>query len=142
MKKILSVFVFFIFISNYNFCTADPYKDDNNYKFVATGSSGIFYLNLKSIDIQEYNPPYYKIAGDFIHVYFSSNGEKISVQHVVKRYDWGKKISYHLNEYGTWIADKVNDKLNPEDDSDSVKRARKFADALFLAAYGINFYGY
>ena len=134
MKKILLVFA--ICILSVNFCSADPYKNNPNYYFVTAGQMGNYYLYLPSVDVQEYNPPHYQIAGHFIH-YGGMDGETLTNIYTTLRYNWYTKETFSLKN-GYWVKDEVRDNL----DSQPVRQNRKFADALFRAAYGMDFYGY
>ena len=136
MKKILSALVFAICILSVNFCSADPYSNNPNYVFVTAGQMGYYYLYRPSVDVQEYNPPHYQIAGHFIH-YGGMDGRTLTNIYKTLRYNWYTKETFHL-ENGYWVKDIVRDNL----DSQPVRQNRQFADALFRAAYGMNFYGY
>ena len=144
MKKFLSVLVFAICILSMNFCSAyypheyydgDPYYYDTNYRYVWCGNDYTnFYISLKSIDVQEYNPPHYQIAGTFVSYsgYYHKVGRST---YSVKRYNWYTKESFSLKN-GYWEKDRTGGTDNISISS------RRFADALFRAAYRISFYGY
>lgn len=147
MKKFF-VFVIVILIAllisvNANICLAN-YHDDSDYVFV-TMAQGDIYLNLKSIDVQEYNPPHYQIAGTFVYVcpYFDENDNilfKESRFILVKRYNWYTKetFSRDYEDKNKWIKDKIDEKKSGL----AAIRNRSFADSMFKAAYGVDFYGY
>ena len=134
MKKILSVLVLAICILSVNFCLADPYENNPKYIFVTAGQMGYYYLYLPSVDVQEYNPPHYQIAGHFIH-YGGMDGKTLTNIYTTLRYNWYTKETFYLDN-GYWR------KSYTEGSSLAAERERKFADALFRAAYGMNFYGY
>ena len=136
MKKICAAIVFAICILSVNFCSADPYENNPKYIFVTAGQMGYYYLYLPSVDVQEYNPPHYQIAGHFIH-YGGMDGKTLRNIYRTLRYNWYTKETFSLQN-GYWEKDKVRDNL----DSQPVRQNRQFADALFRAAYGMNFYGY
>jgi len=134
MKKILSALVLVIFAGIFNFCSANRYDDSPDYIFVTAGNMGYCYLYLPSVDVQEYNPPHYKIAGHFIH-YGGLDGKTLTNIYKTIRYNWYTKETFQL-ENGSWKKSDVNGEIQP------VRQNRKFADALFRAAYGMDFYGY
>ena len=131
MKKFLSVLVFAIFILSMNFCSAYVYDNDPDYEFVCAGGGGQSYLYIPSVDVQEYNPPHYQIAGHFVHA-----GAHTKNYYVALRYNWYTKETFKLDDYGNWR------KQNIGDSSSFSQRERNHADALFRAAYRISFYGY
>ena len=131
MKKFLSFIMFFVMmITLTNICSAHECENSPYYIYV-TNSQGKIYLYLRTVNVHEYNPPHYQIAGDFIWV----NGDKERRFKVVVKYNWDKKETYHRNE-GYWTKDAT------EYENYGSKRNRQMADALFRAAYGMDFYGY
>ena len=122
----------FIFVVSANICAANSYDDDPDYFYVITAHQGSYYLNLRSINVQEYNPPHYQITGTFVYV----SGMYNKMLYVTKRYNWYTKESYSRDETGNWRKTII------EPDCTATKVSRKFADALFRAAYGMDFYGY
>ena len=135
MTKFLSVCVFAICIFSANFCSANRYDDDPDYMFV-TAAQGSIYLHLPSVDVQEYNPPHYQIAGHFIHL-LNGSEDNISDFFRTYRYNWDTKEIFSMDEYGNF---KKSDIKNGN--TQSSLRSRKICDSLFRAAYGIDFYGY
>lgn len=134
MKKFVAVMIFaFVAAFSVSICSAYDYDSDPNYKFVTT-QMGMWYLYLPSVDVQEYNPPHYQITGDMVHVEGTYNKE--TWRSMTIRYNWYTKETYHRNDSGNWEKDYVNG------DSMASTRARRFADALFRAAYNMDFYGY
>ena len=133
MKKFLSFIVFLmVIITSSNLSSAyesNKYDNSQYYVFVTT-SQGQIYLDLRTVNVHDYNPPYYQIAGEFIWV----NGDKESRFDVVIRYNFDTKEIYDRGD-GYWTNLDVNG------DSNVQKSNRKFADALFRAAYGMDFYG-
>lgn len=143
MKKFFLICIALLITVSANICSAN-YHDDPNYVFV-TMAQGEIYLDLKSIDVQEYNPPHYQIAGTFVHVrsYFDENGNillKESRFMLVKRYNWYTKetFSRDYEDKNKWIKDEIDEKKSGL----VAMRNKSFADALFRAAYGVDFYGY
>ena len=116
-------------------CSANPYENDPNYQLVVSDINGIYYLYLPSLEVQEYNPPHYQIAVNFAFVSYY-DGSTNSYKNV-KRYNWYTKETFHQNEEGNWVKDEIS-----HGNSLSEMRPRIIADAMFGAAYGINFYGY
>ena len=145
MKKILSALVLITLFGIFNFCSAywshdyyecDSYYYDENYRYVVGGNDYTnFYLDLSSVNVQEYNPPHYQIAG--ILVSYSDYYHKVgSSQYVIIRYNWYNKETFSLNNYRNWQKNNVNG-------NDSISFTnRRIAYALFRAAYGRDFYGY
>lgn len=133
MKKILAIIVFLmIIITSSNLCSAyerNEYDNSPHYIFVTT-SQGHIYLDLRTVNVHDYNPPHYQIAGEFIWV----NGDRERRFEVVIRYNFDTKETYGRRD-GYWTKSDVNG------DSNIQKNNRKIADALFSAAYGMDFYG-
>lgn len=130
MKKFVIVMIFaFVAAFSVSICSAYDYDSDSNYKFVTT-QNGMWYLYLPSVDVQEYNPPHYQIAGNFVGTDgYDRKRESIEIV----RFNWYTKETFHKNKYGNWEKEEVSD--------DYHKRYPKLrANALFRAAYGMNFY--
>ena len=134
MKKILSALICVICLAVFNFCLANRYDDNPDYIRVRYAPNSFAYIDLKSVDVQEYNPPYYQIAVNYIVVVERDNSS--SRYDIVKRYNWDTKETFHRDEYGNWKKDEI------KDNSARSARSRSFCDALFRAAYGMDFYGY
>ena len=101
MKKLLLMMILcLVMMSNsVNLCSAnlkDYYDNNPDYVHVATGHF-IVYLYLPSIDVQEYNPPYYQIAGKFVGTDgYDRKRESIEIV----RFNWYTKETFHKNKYG------------------------------------------
>ncbi len=136
MKKIFTALTVALIVTfTANLCAANRYDNDPNYVFV-TAAQGSIYLSTRSIDVQEYNPPHYQIAGTFVW----TNGEREDWFSVAIRYNWYTKETFSRDKNGYWQKDEI---ANPNDGGLGASgRERKFADALFRAAYGMDFYGY
>ena len=134
MKKFLSLIVFWtMMITSANLCSAyesNEYDNSPYYVFVTT-SQGQIYLDLRTVNVHDYNPPHYQIAGDFIWV----RGDNERRFEVVIRYNWDKKETYGRKD-GYLTKDRI------EYEDTNSRNNRKMADALFRAAYGMDFYGY
>ncbi|MBR1646785.1 MAG: hypothetical protein IJ685_08415 [Selenomonadaceae bacterium] len=130
MKKFLEGFTFVLVVTLAANCSANSYDDSPYYVFVTT-VQGTIYLDLRTVNVHDYNPPYYQIAGYFVWV----NGDKERRYEVVINYNWDKKETYHRGD-GYWIKDRI------EPENVYSRSNRKMADALFRAAYGMDFYGY
>lgn len=137
MKKfLLSVTVAVVVALSANVCAAATrYDDDPYYVYIGTYGSGGYstYLYLPSVDVQIYNPPHYQIAGNFVTI----GGKKIiseSREVVAVRFNLNAKETYTKNDYGHWEKENISDGYG--------SFYRKRADALFRAAYGMDFYGY
>ena len=140
MRKVVWVMIFaFVAAFSVNFCSAnyyeyDPYKNDSNYVFIYTKMNVYHYFDLSSVDVQEYNPPHYQIAGVFVS--YNSEYKTIHNQYHVMRYNWYTKETFTRDNYGNWK------KLETDGDYMVPITNRKWADALFRAAYNMDFYGY
>ena len=138
MKKFLSSLIVMLIVTfSANICAArhyNVYDYDPNYVWVFTQGSGGFstYLYLPSIDVQEYNPPHYQIAGNFVTIGGKETSEVWGI--FVLRFNWYTKETFWRDNYGNWQKEDVNGSFG--------KDWRRRADALFRAAYGIDFYGY
>ena len=146
MKKFVAVMIFaFVAAFSVSICSAyhphdyydgDPYYYDSNYKYIHGGNDySSYYLDLSSIDVQEYNPPHYQIAATIVGYggYFHKVYKPFDT---VIRYNWYTKETYYQNDYGNWIKRKT-------EGTDNISiNARRMADALFRAAYKMDFYGY
>ena len=137
MKNIFFVSVLLILIVT-NCVHANSYDNNQDYEYIATGSGGVFYLNLKSVYIQVCNPPYYQISGTIIHVN-GDNSRKISSFYEVKLYNYDARESFTLDEHRNWIKDVFYKDLSGKYDMVSHRKI-KIANALFKVARGINFY--
>ena len=135
MQKILSAIAFAICISSVNFCSADYYDDSPDYVYVGWAPSIKTYLNLRSVDVQEYNPPHYQIGYKLINITEIPGTNEKKWRYNSKRYNWYTKETFHL-ENGYWVKDDVTSQTG------MAERARYAADVVFRAAYGMNFYGY
>ena len=136
MKKFLaSIMLALVVAFTANICAANRYDNDPNYVWVYTQGSGGYktYLYLPSIDVQEYNPPHYQIAGNFVAI-----GGKKTIEEtreiMVLRFNWYTKETFWRDGNGYWCKEDVTGFFGSD--------WRRRADALFRAAYGIDFYGY
>lgn len=137
MKKFIFMTVLAVAAMIFNICSANDYDNNPDYKYVITVNQGTYYLNLKTLDVVKYRPPQYQIAGSFIHVLPQADGtEKVSNRYVLLMFDFDTKEIFNKDTYGNW------EKSNTEGNSNSAIVNRKFADALFRAAYGQDFFGY
>lgn len=137
MKKfVVMMIATFILAISLNLCSAsikDYYDNDPDYILMWAHQGSYSYLYLPSIDVQEYNPPHYQIAYDYISV--NIKNEKEVWSRGIKRFNWSTKESFHL-ENGRWVVDNVSGDLAP------AIRNRHAADTIFRAAYNMDFYGY
>ena len=137
MKKFLLALVLNFFLVT-NFCSAGDYDNDPNYYLVLDVRRGMYtktYLKLDSVNVQDYNPPHYQIAGEFIHI--NPDGSKKDF-YLVIRYNYNTKITFARNDnYGNWK--KFTDGTDRDGAAVSAE-LRAYANALFIAAYGMKFY--
>ena len=134
MKKFLSAVVFAICILSVSFCSADTYKNNPNYVYVTMNHGENYYLYLPSLNVQEYNPPHYKIKVKFVCVGDEYRNYSAREVYVVRRYNWYTKESFWLTKEGNWQKDDVHSEAS------NSYYAKKIANAIFRAAYGMNFY--
>ncbi|WP_110955427.1 hypothetical protein [Anaerosinus massiliensis] len=114
-------------------CLANEYDDNPNYQFLYTAYQGKNYLELSSILVNEYNPPKYQLTGTTIHV--SGDTGSVTQKEVVFRYNYDQQKAYSYDGYmHEWLEVKrsKNNMVN--------ERGVILANALFRAAYGMNFY--
>ena len=137
MKNFIFMAVLTIAALTFNICSANSYDDNPDYMYVTTAHGGTHYLNLKTIDVIQYKPPQYQIAGSFVYVSPQADGtEKVSGRYGLLLFDWDTKEIFHKDTYGNW------EKSNVEGDTTNAIVNRKFADALFRAAFKMDFFGY
>ena len=135
MKKIIFTLCLGIMLI-FNICEANSYEGNENYVEVTNANQGTYYLNLKTINVIKYKPPQYQIAGSFVHVTLDSEGqEKVRNIYVNLLYDWETKEIFRKDTYGNW---EISD---TDESSVKGKVNRKIAEALFRAAYKMEFYG-
>lgn len=144
MKKFLSALVFVIVCGIFNLCSADVedvfryYDNHPDYYFVCRIQGPKTYLYLPSIDVQEYNPPHYQIKGKFLTVgsVESRFDTSLSTWYATIRYNWYTKEAFSY-ENGNWRK-----MAQGKQGSTPVAADKMLANALFRAAYGMDFYGY
>ena len=132
-KKFCTAFAFVIFAGIFNFCSAnlrDYYDNNPDYVYVCTGH-WIAYLYLPSVDVQEYNPPHYQIAGLFV----TTDGIDRELKKIETiRYNWYTKETFvYVDDH--WV--NAESLFVTEYHLDNHKKS---ANALFRVAYGMNFY--
>ena len=134
-KQILAVICLILTLSMISFCSAETIHNNPNYEYVFTHRGATSYLDLRTVNVHEYNPPYYQIEGTFVHVTNKGPGQKDVVWSTscVKRYNYDCKETYSMQN-GVWQKDNVSN------DSYVALSHKAFANALFRAAYGMNFY--
>ena len=143
MKKICAALAFAIFTGIFNFCSADlleHYQNHPDYKVYGGRQGSYVAVYLPSIHVEEYNPPHYQIGFNGIYITSGVVGVKDKVEwfyNDARRFNWyTKEFFYRDQNSGYWQkAETRNDVMFGKDN-------RRFADILFRAAYGMNFYGY
>ena len=116
----------------------EPYENDANFAYVYTAGSGNarMYLDLNSVDVQEYDPPHYQIAGTFILQ--SGNSPHNEIRYTEMRFNYSTKEVSMRHEDGRWYR---YGSYVESDYSDLISYyVRTMANALFRAAYRMNFY--
>ncbi len=134
MKAILATLFFMMICGIFNFCSAHNYDDDPNYIRASTNAGVSYYIDLRTIGVQLYNPPYYIIAAKITSVRHRPYTE--NSYYLAKKYDWNKKETFSIDRNGNWHKDEI------KDSGFVSKNSRNFCDSLFRAVYNIDFYGY
>ncbi len=104
----------------------NQYEDDINYQQVDGGRGGAMYLNLRSVNVQEHNPPHFQIAGDFVFV-----GGHVSNWGIIRRYHIIVRYNYNTREAYFVVG---NSEINNSRCGTAMK------NSLFRIAYGRNFF--
>ncbi|MBR2518888.1 MAG: hypothetical protein IKE46_03765 [Selenomonadaceae bacterium] len=134
MKKFFAVaaLILGIFVAQISQTEAfyDPYENDANFACAFTGHGGSMYLDLNSVDVQEYDPPHYQIAGRF--VFQPSNNASVIESYIEMHFNYRTKESSMRTNGGQW---EYLGRVSPDGTF-----ARGVANALFRAAYRMNFY--
>lgn len=129
MKKFFGIIALFLFVTANVACAGwNQYEDDMNYQQVMGGRGGAMYLNLRSVEVQEHNPPHYQIAGDFVFVggHISNQGYKKHF-HIVVRYNYNTRTTVRVS--GEWAKGKSRSHWD-----------KAMENSLFRIAYGRNFF--
>lgn len=120
MRKIFwSVLICAMMIFSEGFATVNPHENDPNYIRVWRD----MYLDLRTVAVQQNSSPYYLISG------------VIGNRGVTLIFDEIAQLTLYRDKSGNW---KVANVFGTDSSSTS---SRKFADALFKAAFGREFYG-
>ena len=135
MKKLLLMMIFSFMIS-ISVANANYYDDNPDYYFFMKVQGWKHYINLKSIDVQEYNPPHYQIKGQFVSIGYLHNEGQSGEYYKTIRYNWYTKEAFQY-ENGNW-----HKMCQDSPGTTFYEVERLTANALFRAAYGMNFYGY
>ena len=113
---------------------ANDYDNDPDYYFIMNVQGYKTYLDLTSIDVQEYNPPHYQIAARLVTVAYRQDVN--DVEHFIEiRYNWYTKEAYQRYVDGDWRK-----MAQGSAGSTSVAVDKVTANALFIAAYGMKFF--
>ena len=132
--KITFIILALSFFNSYN-CLAqkDPYKHDYNYEYVYTHSGVSSYLDKRTVNVYEYNPPLYVIAGSFARFYNNQEGKILDPVFVEIQFNYKKRETF-TRRNGVWEKDVTTPNTSVGESN------RAFANALFRAAYGMDFY--
>ena len=89
MRKLFFIMIFAIIaVFSINICSANYYDDNPDYYFVMNVQRCKTYLDLNSIDVQEYDPPRYQIKGRFVNVGgIDKKADEVSDYYIVIRYN-------------------------------------------------------
>ena len=134
MRKIFFAMIVLVVSLSVNCEAGNRFDDDPNYVFIISGDGKFTYFYAPSVDVQEYNPPHYQIAGQFVSIGLLD--EHIRYFKIIMRYNWYTKEIFTRNKDGRWQKTHVKDAA----DSVLARGNINIANALFRAAYGMNFY--
>ena len=73
MRKFLSAVLIALVVTFSTNCSANRYDNDPNWYFFMSFHCWNCYLYLPSVDVQEYNPPHYQIAGRYANIGYRHN---------------------------------------------------------------------
>ena len=108
-----------------------PYDNNRNFAYIESHMGISSYLDLRTVKILRNDPPYYMISGDVIQYNIDHNRvyETLNITHF-----------YNAISYETYTKNKYT---NNDWSKDNVKldSNRRYADSLFKAAFGKDFYG-
>ena len=134
MKKFVVMMILavvFVIVGSQNNLVNANYDHDLNYDEVFTGSGQTTYLYRPSVDVDEYNPPHYTISATLVIVSGYNGTEREN--RVTLKYNYDTKECFSRQD-GRWIE------IHPSDQSNASRFNKNLANALFRAAYGMNFY--
>ena len=117
-KTFWSVLICAAVILSSGIANANPAEDPN---FVYVWHN--MYLDLRTVNVDENSPPYFVISG------------VIGNRGVTLKFDELAQLTFYRDKSGQWKCDNVFGTYSVPTES------RKYADALFKAAFGRNFYG-
>ena len=111
------------------------YKNSANYEYIrSTLDKCDMYFSKKSVQVDEYNPPYYQITGTFIWVKRELDEITGTEEYTVK-YDFDRKeAAMYIN--GTWRQIDITS----YPDSMATRTNKAIVNSMFRAAYGITFW--
>ena len=130
---------------------ADMYRNPKNYIALGGAGTGLsLYMDKNSINVHEYNPPYYIIAfkkvSFYVHPSAENNGQWVEdAESSIERYyyDFDNKKMYWEHKYLYPVEKTEWEYIDPQkSDSTSGSRAMFAAGEIaFFLAYNMNFYG-
>ena len=141
MRKIVLTMVAFFLLMCQSAFAANPYPptlDNGNLVFVDGFKGYGIYAVCSSVDVQNYNPPQYKIAINTISVNVDT-GQRGSVQTHYFRYNWDSKtVYYYSRQKDAWVMWDLNRTYGHADGAPLIPN---LAEVAFVSAYNMKFYG-
>ena len=130
MKNFLSAALIALVVAFSANCSANRYDSDPNFILVNSGHGAKEYLYLPSLEVQEYNPPHYQIAGTLYLTFYYDREDSKSRE--VVRYNLQTKETFHKDSYGNWKKDNIHDKSSRRAELEGYAR-KNIANAMFMA---------
>ncbi|MEE1362946.1 MAG: hypothetical protein U0K23_10240 [Selenomonadaceae bacterium] len=138
MKKSIILLLIIGILSSISVCYAA--KHEPNLVAVDGGMGTVIYADKNTVEVLEYNPPYYTIKINYIRADYNYNPPKFkNIGTIIVRYNWDEKnkIEYKINskDWAEWDVTKSHDHAsgNP--------LIPLSAETAFMTAYNMKFFG-
>ncbi len=147
-------FLLILLISSVTCFAEDMYPPTlkNRTLILVDGGMGVGqYADLTSVEVQEYEPPFYQIAINVIPVTFSDEYWRAHETYIGSpctygepstcffRYDWNSKSIFFYSDYqNSWISWDINRDYSHADGDPLIPYT---AETAFIAAYQMRFFG-
>ncbi len=150
--KLLLIVVLMTMMMAVVFSAEANYPDtmnNGNLVLVDAGMGGATYVDRSSVAVQRYEPPFYQIAINTVHIRFSDDYwtkhktyvggpyKVSSMRTALFRYNWNRKQVSYLHRDGIWRDWDINENHCHADGDPLVPNS---AEAAFVAAYNMRFY--